>query len=218
MLSIGETLFLDIQQGKELTQYKCKVEQVTNDHIYITYPTNLHTNKTEFFKVGTFFEAQYTTKEKETYAFRTELIDRLKEHIPLLKISLPQSDQIEKIQRRAYVRVDSSIDVAVHSVSDKFQPFKALTSDISAGGCAIILPENHPLQENSDVECWIVLPIKTEYQYLRQKAKVIRILEGNNGERNKATLHFIDVTEEDRRSILRFCFEEQLLLKKKGLL
>ncbi|WLD91847.1 flagellar brake protein [Alkalihalobacillus sp. AL-G] len=218
MLSIGDTLYLDFKQPNELLKFKCKVEYVGEEVIHVTYPTNIHTDKTEFLMVGSLFEAQFITKEKATFVFPSELVDRKKDRIPLLVLKYPKAEQHEKIQRRAFVRVETSVDVSVHSLDHQFSPFKTFTSDISAGGCAIVLPEKHSIMDDMIIECWIVLPLKNKYQYIRQNAKVIRVLKGNPRERDKAPLEFLDVNETDRQSILRFCFEEQLLLKKKGLL
>ncbi|WP_261129153.1 flagellar brake protein [Bacillus sp. Marseille-Q3570] len=219
MIKIGETLFLDIRKaGQEPQKFQCKVEDIREDHLLVTYPSNLRTNKSEFFMVGTKFYAHFTTKDKITYKFHTEMTDRKKEHIPLLILSFPGENNLEKIQRREFVRVDTAIDIAIHPADYQFQPFAAITSDVSAGGCAIILPEQHRLKEGMEVNCWMVLPLKDQHRYVKQKAKVIRIIKGENGKRDKAPLQFMKITERDKQHMLRFCFEEQLMLKKRGLL
>ncbi len=168
--------------------------------------------------VGTKFYAHYTTKDKITYTFHTEMIDRKKEQIPLLILSFPGETNLEKIQRRELVRVETAIDASIHPTEFQFQPFVAITSDVSAGGCAVIMPERHQLKAGMEVDCWMVLPLKEQHKYINHKAKVIRIIKGENGKRDKAPLQFLRISEQDKRNMLRFCFDEQLMLKKKGLL
>lgn len=219
MIQIGDILFLDIHKpGQAPLKYKCKVEHVGEQKILITYPTNLRTNKSEFFMVGTEFHGHFTSKDKNTYSFKTEMVDRKKDRIPLLVMSFPGEKNLRKIQRREFVRVDSSIDVAIHPKDIHFTPFTTMTSDISAGGCAITLPERHALKAGMVVYCWMVLPMKDRIHYIKQKASVIRIIEGENGKRDKAPLQFIEVSEKEKQNYLRFCFEEQLRFKKNGLL
>ncbi|WP_408006547.1 PilZ domain-containing protein [Pseudalkalibacillus sp. A8] len=74
------------------------------------------------------------------------MTDRKKEHIPLLILSFPGSTNLEKIQRREFVRVETAIDVSIHPTERQFQPFACITSDVSAGGCAVIMPERYQLK------------------------------------------------------------------------
>ncbi|WP_349407587.1 flagellar brake protein [Pseudalkalibacillus sp. SCS-8] len=218
MIKAGETLELEMEKpGRKTVKYKCKVDKIDNGRIFVTYPTNLQTNKSEFFMIGSRFRASFTTSDKSTYAFSTEMVDRFKDRIPLLILSFPGEEGLEKVQRREFVRVDSAIDVAIHPTAHQFSPFTTLTSDISAGGCMINLPERHPLRNGQVIYCWMVIPLKQYTWYIKQKAMVLRILEGENG-RLKAPLQFIDVTEKDKQNYLRFCFEEQLKFKKNGLI
>lgn len=219
MMQIGETLFLDVLKSNQTkVKYHCKIEEIDQERLYVTYPSNLRTNKSEFFMVGTKFHASFTTKDKSTYAFETELVDRMKQRIPVLVLSFPGVEGLKKIQRREYVRVDSAVDIAVQYPSSSLPPFNTITTDISAGGCAITLPENHNIEANMKVICWLVLPLKEQIRYIKQVATVIRVIKGEDGMRDRAPLQFMDVSEMDKQNILRYCFEEQLKFKKNGLL
>ena len=39
-----------------------------------------------------------------------------------------------KIQRSQFVRIETAVDVAIHPMNREFEPFTAMTEDISAGG------------------------------------------------------------------------------------
>ncbi|WP_408006548.1 flagellar brake domain-containing protein [Pseudalkalibacillus sp. A8] len=52
MIKIGDTLFLEIRKtGQEPQKFQCKVEDIRGDHLLVTYPSDLRTNKSEFFMV-----------------------------------------------------------------------------------------------------------------------------------------------------------------------
>lgn len=54
-----------------------------------------------------------------------------------------------------------------------------------------------------------------EIHYVMTDAKVIRIFERDNIK--IASLQFVDIVDVDQQQIVRFCFERQILLRKKEL-
>src|SRR5690606_3509678 len=142
MLNIGDQLILELKNTEEEEKFKCKVVEMKNDYLFIDYPISLKTNRTAFFIDGTQFKCSIVTKDNSVYYFETEIKSRVKREIPMLMISYPGDNQLIKIQRRQYVRIETAVDVAVHSLHGEFTPFVTVTDDISAGGAAIIVPEH----------------------------------------------------------------------------
>jgi c-di-GMP-binding flagellar brake protein YcgR len=106
--------------------------------------------------------------------------------------------------------------VAIHPLHQEFKPFATMTSDISAGGAAVVLPPQYERQllPGMVVEAWLVLTMRSgEYHYLKIKAKIVRIFQGENGI-NKASLQFLDVAPQDRVRLIRYSFERQLEARK----
>ncbi len=217
MIKIGDYIILEHKYSDSYEQYKCKLVERKGNDLYIDYPVNLNTNRTVFLLEGTPLKANFVTESGASYLFQTEVKGRVKLNIPMVILSYPGNDHLIKVQRRQYVRVETSVDVAVHSEKGEFAPFTTVTDDISAGGAALLIHKNSSLKPDMVVECWFVLPMQNgEYEYRKFRGKIVRIIDGQ-GHMNKASVEFFDSSGTDRQVLLRFCFERQLEMKKKGL-
>ncbi|UQD52578.1 pilus assembly protein PilZ [Bacillus methanolicus] len=218
MLKIGDTLMLEPKYSNSFETYKCRlVERIGND-LYIDYPVNTITKRTVFLLDGTQLKVTFVGADSSVYLFESEVMGRVKQKIPMLILSYPGKKNLIKIQRRQYVRVETPADVAIHPLNGEFQPFTAVTEDISAGGAAAILAGNNEiLREGMIVEAIFVLPFQSgEYHYKSFKSRVVRIVDVSEN-RKKISLQFMEISGQDRQLLLRFCFERQLEMKKKGL-
>lgn len=213
MFEIGMTLMM--QPSSDQEKYRSKLVDVKESNWLIDYPINQATGKLKLFLEGTRFTISFVGKDQSVYTFETEILSRKKEgNIPVLEISYPGDGHLTKIQRREFVRVETAVDVAVHSVHGEFSPFTAITADVSAGGAALVLPQNHRLVEGNLISCYFVLPLSNgEYHYVNVKCNVIRIIPGRN-KRDKAPVQFVDLTEKDRHAFVKLCFDRQLAEKR----
>ena len=132
-LSIGTTLTIDKDLTESGDKYRSKVVDYGDGFVLIDYPAHIETGKTAFFMDGTQLLISFV-ENKMSYAFRAEVTGRMNKGIPMLKLTYPGDDQLIKIQRREFVRVETAIDVAV-DFDGFYQQFVA--EDISAGGVAI---------------------------------------------------------------------------------
>lgn len=211
ILKIGTAIILEKEKNGKVAKYKSKVIDIEDDKIMIDYPTHVETGKTTFVTNETALFVSFTDDLKMSYGFQTKVEGRRLDGVPMLQIAYVGDDKLIKVQRREYVRVDANIDVAVETID---QTICLVTADISAGGLAINLPNVDTLQEQTLVNLLIVLPFsRREIGYVRAKAKVTRIREESG--RFIASLAFLNITSSDRQQIVQFCFERQLLLKKK---
>jgi c-di-GMP-binding flagellar brake protein YcgR len=216
MITVGEPLYLEPLFSDKKDKYRCKICEVKGDKLYIDYPSNEATNRTEYFFDGTQFKASYVDKEKNVFTFRTELLGRKIEKIPVLIITSPKEEEIHKVQRREFVRVETLLDTAVKNSDDLYPPFNSVVLDLSAGGMLLSLPIKHTVSKGDILECLTVLPMQSgEKIYLDLKCKVLRILDGHAKDRQRAPLQFDNIDQKARQHIIRFCFEQQLLMKKK---
>jgi c-di-GMP-binding flagellar brake protein YcgR len=217
MLKIGDVLTLELKYSDKDEKFKCKLVERGGPHLYIDYPINIETNRTAFFIDGTQLKCSFV-HDNSVYWFETEVVGRVKQNIPMIMLSYPGDDQLMKIQRRQYVRVETPVDVAVHPANFEFSPFVTITDDISAGGAAILISNRLTVNPGQLIHTWLVLPMQNgEYHYLKLVAKVVRVIPGENG-RNKASLEFVEVDSHHRQLLLRFCFDRQVVMRKKGLL
>jgi c-di-GMP-binding flagellar brake protein YcgR len=216
MIAVGEPLFLEPLFSDKKDKYKCKVFEMKEEQLYIDYPSNVSTNRTEYFFDGTQFKASFVDKDKNVYYFQTELLGRKIDNIPVLILSLPKEEEIHKVQRREFVRVETLLDVAVRKRESAQPGFNTVALDISAGGMLLSLPLEHGISNGDLLDCLMVLPMQSgEKIYLDLDCKVLRILDGNAGNRQRASIQFDEIPPDKRQHIVRFCFEQQLQVKKK---
>ncbi|MGG0668229.1 flagellar brake domain-containing protein [Lederbergia citrisecunda] len=207
-LSIGTTLTIDKDFTETGDKYKSKVVDFGNEFVMIDYPAHMETGKTAFFMDGTQLLVTFV-ENKMSYAYRAEVTGRLNKGIPMLKLTYPGDDQLIKIQRREFVRVETAIDVAV-DFEGVFQQFVA--EDISAGGIALNIGEDDSFEDAESVRLTIALPfVNDDIKYIRTEAKAVRIWEKND--RRIASMQFAKIDTTDRQNIIRFCFERQLLAR-----
>ncbi|WP_027408604.1 flagellar brake protein [Anoxybacteroides tepidamans] len=217
MIKIGDVLILESVAEKEVHQYKCKVTETFPDRIYIDYPVDQNTGRTVFLMNGMQFKASFIGKDGSLYLFDTEVKGKARDPIPMIVLSYPEEKRLVRIQRRQYVRVEASVDIAIHPLHGEFSPFATMTTDISAGGAAIVLPEEQMnLAPEMIVEAWLVLHMKSgEFHYMKVPAKVVRIFEVEGSYVRKASLQFLDMTPQERVLLIRYSFEKQLEIRKK---
>lgn len=206
---IGTNLTLETINQDTPERYSCRVVDVLDGEIFIDYPIHNVTKRTVYLNVGDTFRVTFIDDKKVAHAFFTTILGRKKANIPMIRLAAPSDEDIEKIQRREYVRVETAIDVAMR-YDNQFYQF--VTADVSAGGIAIYLNRLLPLKPDDEVELTLVLPFAKEEdgtQYVHVTGRIIRIIEKD--EQKIVPIQFVDTDEVDRKIITRFCFERQLI-------
>ncbi|KHF40358.1 flagellar brake protein [Halalkalibacter okhensis] len=222
MIKVGSTIFLELQEiknnEKRMLRYKCRLVDRNEGVFVIDYPINEETGKPSFFFDGTEFRAYFSADDDSgLYSFDTEIIGRMKGKIPVLFIKDPGKEKYMRIQRRNYVRVETSVDTAVHSLNDEFSPFTTVTLDLSGGGCAISIPEGQMFPEKGETHIYIILHMQSgESVYVRALCKIVRLFRPRAEARRRASLQFLDIEERDQQMVVRYCFERQLVLRRKN--
>ncbi len=123
----------------------------------------------------------------------------------LLRIESPRS--IEVLQEREYVRIQSARPVVVYAGGDR-QQVQSYTVDLSGGGFLLAGPDTLKVGEEVKFQLTIaqgVLPITG-------KGKVVRI-----DSRGRLAVSFQDISDLDRRRLVRFIFECQRSERRRGL-
>ncbi len=205
LLSIGTSIFIDKDFTENSEKFKSKVVDMGDGFVMIDYPTHVETGRTAFFLDGTQLFVNFTDSKKISYTFRTEVGGRLNKGIPMLKLTYPGDDQLIKIQRRQFVRVESTLDIAIEK-NGRFSQYVA--ADLSAGGISLILPNEEVLSADEILSLIIVLPFAShDIKYVKVTAKVIRVWE--KGGRIMASLEFEGINQIEQQYIIRYCFERQ---------
>lgn len=219
---IGQSIRLTFAGSSEdprLHTYKSRVVDIKDEVASIELPTNEETGRTGLFGAGATFEVWYVGEDGSRYEFHSSIVGRQSEHIPVLFLQLPSKEEIQRTQRRNYLRIDSSLDVAI-KLDDPIRRyhFLAKTVDISGGGLSFTCDKSYRLQENDKLHMWISMPNKTGL--VQHAYAVLEIVRQKAAE--KKGLHqwisgkFVQISEQDRAKVVRACYERQLELRKKG--
>lgn len=212
-LKIGTLLTLEPTYTDRMEKFRCRIVERQNNIIFIDYPINVMTNKTAFLVDGAQFRVTFTTDKRENFCFNTEVLGRRGGDIQMILLSCPPEDEFIKIQRREYVRVETPVDVAIEHNNRYYQ---LVAEDISAGGIAIHLKSPVGFTEGEIVKLVIVLPFANgDMRYVETEANVVRIFERDDV--NIASIQFTNTDDIDQQHIVRFCFERQLMIRKKEL-
>ncbi|SFS81113.1 c-di-GMP-binding flagellar brake protein YcgR, contains PilZNR and PilZ domains [Halolactibacillus miurensis] len=209
MVKIGTNLTLELNGlDDEVKRFKCRVVEQKQHKLYIDYPINVETNRTDIFPVGTTFQVFYVDDQQMAYRFEGEITGRVKRNVPMLEL-VYDPKKMKKIQRREYVRINSSMDVALKETQTN-KKIVTLTADISGGGMAVHVPQALSYQPGTTFDGLLVFKVNHGgYQYVFVQMALIRMKE--EAERhNVMSLKFVSIDEKDREKIIQFCFEEQL--------
>lgn len=210
-LKIGTLLTLEPTYTDRIEKFRCRVVDRKANVLFIDYPINVATKKTAFLVDGAQFRVTYNTESKVSYSFNTEVLGRRAGNIQMILISCPPPEEFIKIQRREYVRVETPVDVAIEFDGRRYQ---FVAEDISAGGTAIHIKSPVGFNEGDVVKMMVVLPfVSGDIRYVETDATIIRIFEKD--EVTIASIQFTDTDDLDQQHIVRFCFERQLMIRKK---
>lgn len=209
---VGTILTLEPTYTETMEKFRCKVVEEKENMVLIDYPTNTLTKRTSFLIEGAQMRASFVEDAKAAYTFETEVLGRVQGQIPMIMLSFPGDDQVIKIQRREFVRVDTPVDMAVEFQGD-FSQFVA--EDISAGGSALIINQPVSFKEGDSITLTIALPFSNgDVKYIQTNALVVRFWDKDLIK--MASIRFEDTDDVDKQLIVRFCFDRQLLQRKKG--
>ncbi|MEW9111368.1 MAG: flagellar brake domain-containing protein [Cytobacillus gottheilii] len=217
MIKIGDTIILETKYSESGERYQSKVIDQSEHYIYIDYPKNMETHKTAFLLDGTQLKASFVAAAGAVYLFDSEVAGKVKRNVPMIMLTYPGDEQLMKIQRRQYVRVETAVDAALHSPDENFPPLVCVTEDISAGGASFSTKSQIQVEPEMNVNLWLVLLMHSgEYHYLNLKSKIVRILNMKENTR-KISVQFSNITPNERQLLLRYCFDRQLAYKKRGI-
>jgi c-di-GMP-binding flagellar brake protein YcgR len=221
---VGEFLFLqqkDVPKS-ELIVYKSRVADLNKEYITIEVPMATNSNKYGFFAEKTELEAWVFAPDGSKYQFKTKVVGRRKEGIPVTLLSYPKKEETVRTQRREFIRVPCTEELAIHPEEKAevgFVPFLTKTLDVSGGGLSFSLPGKPPFKDGVNLRWFLYLPLPSgPTLYVSGKGRMVRMIPPKEpGLAYKFPVQFTDVTEVERQKIMRFCFERQLQLRNKGI-
>ncbi len=219
---VGQMIWLSpasLSEEKSRQVFRSRIADTDGDVVAIELPTGDETGRPGAFVPGSKWMAWYIGSDGARYDFHTEILGRRSENIPLLLIRIPDKQQISRTQRRHFLRVQTSVEIAVKT-KDKVRNyhFLAKTLDLSGGGMAFSCPDTYKLMEKDKLTIWIALPSKAgTVGHAVAEAEIIRIMPPKeSGQHQWVSVKFTNISETDRAKVIRACYERQLDMRKKG--
>lgn len=184
---------------------KTNVAEVGETEILISIP--LDREILGLLSIGTKLEVTFLAGGNK-FEFKTEIIGRTKDTIPLLRLFKPKEDEIVKIQQRENFRVNSNLRLIINES-------ELHTINISAGGALFSSKLDFPLREGDEVTgtLFVPNPQSKEEVPISFQCKIIRIMKSQ--ERKNVAIEYTRINRNDQLKIIQHCFEKQRKTKTK---
>lgn len=211
----GLNIKLEINQKIEVIDdeltYKSIVQDITQDAVYVSYPSNQ--GRYYFTHAGNAIEF-YVTTDKEVIKCKSIVLGKKKEgNVDLMILSFPEVK--ERVQRREYFRLPITMQIKYYPLpkdrsyaslrdvpSGYFSKMlSSLTMDISGGGIKILAHEPHNIGE------FIIVSLNIP-QEINLLCSVVRVEETDEGRKYKLALKYESIDEKIRDRIIQFIFSK----------
>lgn len=194
--------------GRSVERHSSRVEEIGKDYYVIAMP--MAKSVPIILMQGTKFQGRAVV-DGMVWEFTSEFLDKRIQPIPVWIISKPYD--IQKIQLRAFVRIDTSLPLELQVISeDNSQPVvSATTSDISGGGLRAV--SKHQMHVGTNLKLIFDLPGMGKVQgsgvIVREEPLQDKLFYASG-------IKFTEIAEKDRDKIIKFIFKKQLERRQKG--
>ncbi|MFC8151212.1 PilZ domain-containing protein [Bacillus paralicheniformis] len=216
MLSLGNTITIEFEN--EIQEYvlaKSKVLSIEGNVLRVHYPVDEETGRTVIIPTNTMATVHFISEQQAPYKFTSVIQGReIYQDIPVLNIYLPEEDQMTKVQRRQFFRVNTTIPVTVRPYGSGSM-FKTYTANISAGGAALIIDETQKHEPEDDLNLSIHLPNGHDEDVIAVHAQVKRTYIDPRTNKQFMTVEFIKMNEHDEQTLVHYCIKLQLTERRK---
>lgn len=203
-----------LDRSGQTVRYPSRVENIEGNEIYLANPVKnrlpVHIPK------GTEITIWFWDNVA-IYTFRSSALGYDIQGVPMVIIRCP--DSVDKVQKREYVRVQCSLNVHLSFTDKKGESFEhwCRTRDLSGGGMMLILTKPIHLKIDENVR----LEFQLGNNLIWAKGAVIWNdweLDVDGLERNIIGIKFNNISDKNRQLIIKYVFQKQIELRRKGLL
>ncbi|MGB9682041.1 MAG: flagellar brake protein [bacterium] len=203
---------LQVLEGDYQGYYPSRIEDISGDILLLALPF-IGTVPVPI-GVGTRV-AIFSSGKDAVYRIEGEVSGRQLDPLPLL--SIVTDGMVSRVQRRENVRILITLSV-IYTIKGEARVYEAYTKDISGGGVKLVLLE--PLKIRDIIHLRISLPppelsISTEgevvWVYIEES-----LINNRTEKTYYAGIKFINIEDKERERLVRFIFNYQRNLLKKG--
>ncbi|MDO7905094.1 PilZ domain-containing protein [Paenibacillus sp. JX-17] len=209
---VNEMLYLQLasaetQEPKE--EFKSRVAEMKEDSLLIEIPFSQENGRQKRLHLGEELSIYYISADGKKSYFNSYVLGFLEDQIQLVRIRKPEPEGITAFQRRGFLRVNASLEIAVKFHHD-FTRFLARTRDVSGGGLSFYGDSRHPLTEGQPLSCWLLINYRNgTVEHMPFEGEVVRIQDQEAGPAI-VMLKFTDIKDAERQKVIKYCFERQL--------
>ena len=204
---------LEVKDSDYAGKYPSRVEEIRDDSLVLAMPIS---------------RGEIVTLRRDTpitinfmlsganHVFEATILERIREPLPVFVVKMPS--EAKKKQRRSWVRVPASMKISYTTVKDKSiideLYLEAQTIDISGGG--LLFYSDRGYRPGERMKVILHLPKRP----LEIRAKVVRsmLIPDQQPRLYQTGVEFTDIRERQRDRVMKYVFEQQRMLIKKGLM
>ncbi|MDW7675078.1 MAG: flagellar brake domain-containing protein [Bacillota bacterium] len=217
-LTVNKLLEVEVEGSSSRKVYKSRIEEINSEGIWIANP--IERGNLVMLSVGETVKISYGD-DICVYIFPATIKKRVNDPLPMLLLEQPDSDKVIRVQRRDFVRINVVMPLKFGITSGRFDDLaevelhEAKTIDISGGGLKLLtkvqIKEHNLLKIN--------LSLSGEMLILYGKAVRVSAMSEEHLQGLYAVgVQFINIPESDRDKIIKFVFDWQRQMRRKGLL
>lgn len=215
LFKIGDRIEITREGLKESKIYPSQILDSPKTNIFIISGPIYKNNIIPLHK-GETIDIAYLVENRGMYVFKAKIIE--KKYDPIYKLKVEKISQTKKYQKREYYRFEASIPVVKKHTIDTGQGEKVIvekckTKNISGGGLNLLSNFKHG--KGDMVTC----SFNINHRTIEAEAKILRIEPVDTYDyKYSLGIHFLDIKERDRDEIIKFIFEQERILREKGLI
>ncbi len=216
---------VDVERSnKDPKKGRSRVLDITKELIVLDLPFTEFGGHVLLFNPNDSIFISYQLNDGAVYSFTTHVVDSkfTMDNLPAMSIKVPLVKDIDKIQRREFVRVPVRTELSFLYLSRTQKPVEIKTGegytwDISGGGLSFYANTHCSIQAGDAVTVKYHLPNEPRNTTpISAKGNVVRIRESTETNVSIISVQYEDITRAFEQRVIRFVFQRQIELKNKG--
>lgn len=210
-LELGDKIEISRTGHKDI-KHVCQVLDILDEDEYIISGP-IKRSSIVHIAPNTLIDISYSKYQKGKYRFKALVLQVYEKGI--YKLRIKRNGEVIKIQERNYYRLPITLEVEKTFTVEEGIVIKenCITKDISGGGIAIFSNYDHNLRDE------LTINIKLRNKELTVKGQIIRISKTDKKNyKYEIGIKFVEIDSKSREEIVKYIFNKQRVLRKKGLI
>lgn len=225
-LKINQQVEITVNEDPYSGKYLCRVQDINDDEVLIDMP--LSQGSIVPLRPESMVRVTYFGKDGVIYEFDSSFTRERVDNVPVMRMPIP--NEIRRIQRRSYVRIEISLPVRIFIEDDltkEVEIVECSTIDVSGGGARLLLSKEQNkiiaslLEKEEDDSKVLKMSIllreaADKYESINCVARIVRVGEIIN--KHFYAINFEFIEEKSRDKIIAYIFKKQMELRNKGII